>query len=121
MNSKSLKSANVITKRLTGKLLEVCPAEKLIDCLVTIFVKDNRINPKNDIVLNCIHTTKRQDEQMVRKKLNAKCTFDMIKNAMDYIVDHEDRQRFGVVYTPNIIVNYIVNETIKIKIQNTLD
>ena len=46
---------------------------------------------------------------MVRKKLNAKC----ISTSYGYIVDHEDRQRFGVVYTPNIIVNYIVNETIK--------
>lgn len=112
MAARNLKSGIMRYKQLSDKLSDVCPKDHLFDCLVAIFIEDNNIKTKNTMILNCIKKAKKRYVASIRMELGKKCELDVIQKVADRLVDYTDRKKFGVVYTPDIVVNYIVNEVI---------
>ena len=86
----------------------------LVNCLVFMFVNDNNIKTKNRIILDCIKNAKEDDVRYIRHIIKCdKCDLNLIQNMFKRLVRGKVRQRYGVVYTPDMITEYIIKRTVK--------
>ena len=107
-------------KNMMRRLLDAYSEMDLINYMVSEFVKKQKIKTKNKLILDCIKQNKILDISNVDiKKFEA--DFISIQKAFECFIDNTKRERYGVVYTPDVIVSYIVNETIKKNIETICD
>ena len=100
--------------RLVKQLLVTYSKEDLVNCLVSIFINDNNINTKNQIILNCINNAKKYDMVHIREILKSeKYDLELLQNAFECLIDDHTRQGYGVVYTPNVVTEYITRSIVE--------
>ena len=93
-------------------LLDIYSERDIINYIISDYIKKHKIKTKNKLILNCIKQNKIQDISGVDVK-KLKTDFISIQKMFEYFIDGTKRARHGVVYTPDVIVDYIVNETVK--------
>ena len=89
------------------KVLETYNKEDVISHLVSSFLNKHNIKTKNKFILKYI-----KNDNHIHID-NFDYTFESIQTAFECLIDYRERNKHGVVYTPNLIVDYIVDKTIK--------
>ena len=96
-------------KKQLENLLRKYPKEDLINHLIFSFLKKHNIKTKNKLILDYV---KKYTSSSIHIK-DFDYSFESIQEAFECLIDDKKRDRYGIVYTPNMIVDYIVNETVK--------
>ena len=100
------------------RLLVIYSEKDLINYIVSNYVKKHKIKTKNKLILTCI---KQNKIQTIPTDVKLETDFISIQKMFEYFLDATKRKKHGVVYTPNIIVDYIVNKTVKKNTVTILD
>ena len=80
--------------------------DDLINDTVAQFVKNHKIKTKNKIILNCIKKSSDITTDTI-------IDFKSVQKIFEGLICSEERKKHGIVYTPDIIVDYIVRRTVK--------
>ena len=83
--------------------------EDLIKHLIFSFIQKHDIQTKNKLILKY---TEKYNPASIHID-NFDYSLESIQKAFECLVSDKKRSRFGIVYTPNVIVDYIVNKTVK--------
>ena len=97
---------NNIMKRLLVTYLK----KDLINYIVSDYVKKHKIKTENKLILNCI---KQNKIQTIPTDVKLKTDFISIQKIFESFLDCAKRKKHGIVYTPDVIVDYIINKTVK--------
>lgn len=103
---------------IINRLLDTYSERDLINYIISDYIKKHKINTKNKLILNCIRQNKIQNISNIDK---FETNFISIQKMFEYFIDCTKREKHGIVYTPDIIVTYIVNETVKKNTVTILD
>ena len=88
-------------------MLKTNNKEDITSHLVSSFLDKYNIKTKNKFILKY---TKNNNHIHID---NFDYTFESIQAAFECLIDYEKCNKYGVVYTPSLIVDYIVDKTIK--------
>jgi len=105
-----------VEKREVDFLLGKYSVKQIETSLIKIFLEANNLKTKNELLLDVLEKNDNDIKENIKIFLDGrkiKLTLKIIENFFELLVEPEDRKLNGVFYTPEFVVSYIVNETIK--------
>lgn len=100
-----------MNKGMLNQLLEIYGAESLESHLIYSYLVSNKLNFKtNDIILKTLHSFIKNDV-LFNKILNLNISnVKKLENCLELIIPANDRKLNGAFFTPDYIIDHIINE-----------
>jgi adenine-specific DNA-methyltransferase len=105
---------NVNTSTMEN-IVEKLSIDKIENCLVQIFLEENKIVTKNILIKNLLKNNLDSDKNYLKQWLkNNQITLTLknMERIFELLFDTNERKTNGRFYTPDNIVNYIIKKTI---------
>jgi len=88
--------------------------DEIVSAMVLLFIRQNNIVPSKDF-LDAYSIIPKESLISQMEDTGVKITLKSIENYIESVVDDEDKGANGIVFTPNYIIKYILNN---IKVEN---
>ncbi|MCE2508662.1 MAG: N-6 DNA methylase [Nitrosopumilaceae archaeon] len=94
-------------------LITVYAKDYLVNCMLAMFIADNNITTTNRTIRKRVKNVAECDVKYVKNTLRCdRCELVHVQKVLECVVESSVRQRYGVVYTPTIITEYITRKSI---------
>jgi len=114
----------ILSKSDINSLIQLSSSQDIFNCTVSFFIKFNNIQTKNIQIHKILKETNKKSLDLYEKFFFLKgleINLEIVQQIFENLLPKKICKKRGVVYTPKIIANYLINKTITKNTQTICD